>query len=47
MQLQCKTLKCTLVLDPAALPTDLSEFKQPAMVVVIPFEAEAVAREAA
>lgn len=29
----------------APLPTDLSEFEQPAMVVVIPFEAEA--REAA
>jgi hypothetical protein len=31
----------------APLPTDLSEFEQPVMVVVIPFEAEAEAREAA
>ena len=33
--------------DGAPLPTDLSEFEQPAMVVVIPFDAEAEAREAA
>jgi hypothetical protein len=33
--------------DGAPLPTNLSEFEQPAMVVVIPFDAEAEAREAA
>jgi hypothetical protein len=33
--------------DGAPLPTDLSEFEPPAMVVVIPFEAEVEAREAA
>ena len=33
--------------DGARPTTDLSDFEQPAMVVVIPFEAEAEAREAA
>jgi hypothetical protein len=33
--------------DGARPPADHSDFEQPAMVVVIPFEAEAEAREAA
>ena len=33
--------------DGARPPTDLSDFESPVMVVVIPFEAEAEAREAA